>query len=169
MFARAFHPRRFLLAVQRTEPFRDYCRLRGIPLGEMETISKGDVNQWAAALATLPPGAQARIELELAQVNELSGRDGIAHLLDAAAGGDLPGDDLPGGAALALWFFLHRPALFQEVFFHHEVIGARPWRSGHAVAGVTVDDLPAKAAALGDELRAFFRRDAGTGRFCAVE
>jgi hypothetical protein len=123
MFAREFHPPRFLRAVAGTEPFRDYCRLRGIPLDEPGTVGEADVNRWAAAVAALPADTQARIELELAQVNELAGRDGIAHLLDAAAGGDLPGDE----------------------------------------------DLPGRAAALGEELRVFFRQDSGTGRFCAVE
>src|SRR5438874_939182 len=75
MFARAFHPARFLRTVSGTDPFREYCRARG----------------------------------------------------------------------------------------------ARAWRSARAAAGIAVSDVEGKAAALGEELRAFFRRDAGTGRFCAVE
>ncbi len=55
------------------------------------------------------------------------------------------------------------------MFFHHEVREARAWRVAKAAPGVALEDLPGKAAALGEELRAFFRRDAGTGRFCAVE
>jgi hypothetical protein len=169
MFAREFHPHRFLRAAHGTEPFRAYCRLRGIPLDEAKNTRQADVNRWSSAIATLPPDAKARIELELAQVNELAGGDGISHLLDAAVGGELPGDDIPGGPALALWFFLRRPALFREVFFHHEVREARYWRAARAPAGVAAADLPGRATALGEELRAFFRRDSGTGRFGAVE
>lgn len=170
MFSSVIHPASFLRAVVGTVPFEEYCRLRAIPFAPRP----GDghdrpLDRWAAALAALPPDAQARVEFELAQVQELSGPDAGAHLLDAAAGGTLPTDDVPGGNPLALWFLVHRPDLFQEVFFHHEVAEVESWRTARAAADLPVGDLAAKARELGEEVRAFFRRSAGTGRFCAVE
>ena len=37
-------------------------------------------------------------------MDELSGSDATDHLLDAAAGGELPPEDVSRGAAVALWF-----------------------------------------------------------------
>ena len=57
----------------------------------------GTFDRWAAAVAALPPDVQARVEMELAQVHELSGMEASAHLLQAAGGGALPGDEVAAG------------------------------------------------------------------------
>jgi hypothetical protein len=170
LFARDFHPAPFLRAVAGTEAFADYCGRRRIAF----TLAAGrgsepPLERWAAAVAALPPEAQARIELELAQAHELSGAEANAHLVEAAQGGELPGEDVPAGPALALWFLVHRPALFQDVFFHHEMSEVHHWRLARAEAHLEIADLEGKVRTLQDEVRAFFRRGAGTGRFCAAE
>lgn len=170
MFSSGFRPAPFLRAVAGTEPFRAYCELRGIafaqPPGDGQETPH---DRWAAAVGALSPDAQARVELELAQVHELSGQDAVNHLVEAAGGGSLPTDDVPAGAAVALWFLVHRPELFQDVFFHHEVSEVHTWRTGRASPHLAVPDLAAAADALGEAVREFFRQSSGTGRFCAVE
>lgn len=99
---------------------------------------------------------------------ELADPDGNAHLL-ATGAGRVPPDDVPAGLALALWFLLHHPEEFREVFFHHEVRDAHAWRSGKGPAGASPAHLIARAGDLRDALRAFFRRAEGSGRFCAVD
>ncbi len=166
MFARGFHPSRVLRSVAGTELFREFCQSRAIPIGDIPPDQDGTM---MVALASLPPDAQARIQLELAQVNELAGRDGNAHLLEAAGDEEIPGVEISGGPALALWFLLYQPRLFHEVFFHHEVEDVRAWRSARAAANLRIDDLSAAAAALAEELRTFFGRGTGGARFCVVE
>jgi hypothetical protein len=167
MFARHFHPSRFLLDVYGTEPFREYCRTRHIPFDQ--SAPEVDADRWRSAISTLTPDTQARIELELAQVNELAGSDANAHLVEVGQSTSVPPVDIPGGAILALWFFVHHPDLFQDVFFHHEVRDVQAWRLAKAEVDLDIGDLPQKATGLGEELRAFFRQEAGLGRFCAVE
>jgi hypothetical protein len=167
MFTREFCPARFLRRVARTTSFRDYCRTRGVPYDPV--IHGSDEQRWAAALASLPPDAQARIELELALVTELSDDDGTAHLLAAASGGLLPPDDVPSGVGVALWFLLHRPDLLHEVFLHHETGDDHHWQRAKSASAIVIDDLGRSASALADGLREVFRRDAGCGRFCAVD
>ncbi|HYH66806.1 MAG TPA: hypothetical protein VD866_19085 [Urbifossiella sp.] len=167
MFTREFSPARFLSCVARTTTFRDFCRTRRVPYDS--TVDGTDDRRWAAALASLPPEARARIELELAMVTELSGDDGTAHLLAAAAGGPLPPDDVPGGAGVALWFLLHRPDLLHGVFLHHESGDDLHWRRAKAAAAIVIDDLDRAGSALAEGLREVFRHDAGSGRFCVVD
>lgn len=167
MFTRGFHPARFLRTAVATGPFREYCRSRGIVFTAHAADDVGE--RWRTAIDALPADTQARVDLELAQVNELATPEGAAHLVEAAAGGDLPPDHLSPGPALALWFFLRRPTVFQAVFFQHEVSEVHSWRAAQAAVGLPLDDLSGRAARLGDELRRFFRRTAGTGRFCAVD
>lgn len=170
MFTRDFHLARFLRVLHGTEPFADYCRSRGIHLAPTSTRpAADDVSCWSAALATLPEEARTRVERELAWVNELGGRDGVDHLLDAAGDGGVPPDDVPAGPAVALWFFVHRPDHFHEVFFHHETREASAWRTARARPGIAAETLPDKAPALAAELQSFFRRVSGGGRFCAVD
>jgi hypothetical protein len=166
MFTRQFHLSRFLRNISGMETFQAYCRSREIQIER--DILDGDLNRWKSMITTLSPDAQARIEFELAQVNELSGRDGNDHLVEAN-NGDQPPVDVPGGAALALWFLVHQPDLFREVFFHHEVREVHAWRSAKAKAKLDLGDLSQKADVLGEGLRALFRQEAGTGKFCAVE
>ncbi len=172
MFARPFHPGRFLRSVHGTEPFIAFCRDRSIPFAQDPGIPPrpGDVERWTRALAQLPSPQQARVELELSQVNELSGRDGVRHLLEAAEEGiGLPPEGIPDGAPLALWFFLHHPDFFREVLLQHEVRGTGAWQCAQARPGLTLDRLDERAAALADGLRAFFRAGQGSGRFGAVD
>lgn len=167
MLTREFCPARFLRCVSRTTTFRDFCRTRRIPYDP--AVDKIDDRRWAAAVASLPSEARVHIELELALVTELSGDDGTAHLLAAAAGGLLPPDDIPGGEGVALWFLLHRPELFHEVFLHHESGDGGHWRRAKSAAAIVIDDLGRAGSALAEGLREVFRRDAGSGRFCAVD
>lgn len=167
MFARDFHPARFLRGVYATGPFRDYCALRGIAFAQdLSEPDAASLRRWAEALSSLSREEQARVELDLAWVNEMAGRDGLAHLRDAI--GEAPPADVPDGVPLALWFFVRHQDVFHEVFVHHEVREAGTWRAVRMAPSRLPTD-PAAAAALGEELCAFFRLDAGAGRFCAVD
>jgi hypothetical protein len=170
MFSRPFYPDHFLRSVYGTESFGDYCRDRKIPFeqGASASAKPGDCRRWTAALSQLPHDRHAQVEMELATVNEMAGADGTAHLLEAA-GEMLPPESVPRGAALSLWYFLHHPAYFHEVFFHHEIRDVESWRTAEAPPAIALPDLPKKAAALGDALCAFFRLREGAGRFCTVE
>src|SRR5436305_1230756 len=106
MFTRRFHPDRFLRSVYGTQPFVDYCRQRHIAFEQTLSTSPGaaDLQRWSAALSQLSHEEHAQVELELATVNEMAGRDAVAHLIEAAGEQELPGDTIPAGAPLALWF-----------------------------------------------------------------
>ncbi len=172
MFSRTFHPDRLIRTLSGTEPFADYCRARGIALDPFPHApgTTGDrMRRWTAALAQLPSDAQARVELELATVNEMSGADAVAHLLEAAAGRELPDETVPAGAPTALWFALRHPDLFHEVFLHHQVREVDGWRQGRGPPGVVFDDLDGRAVFLAERVKGFFRLREGTGRFCAVD
>jgi hypothetical protein len=169
VIARAFHPARLLRTLWGTGVLSDYCRLRGIPFAAAGRWREGTPARWDAAVALLPPELRAQVELDLAQVHELSGRDGNAHLEEAAGDGEVAPADVPGGAPLALWYFVRHPDLFQTVFFHHEARDARAWRMARAPSGLAVEDLPARARALAAGLRPFFGRGGGEGPFAAVE
>jgi hypothetical protein len=171
MFTRTFHPGRFLRCAYGSEPFADYCRSRGIAFDQATpaALGAGDFTGWVAALSRLPPAEQARVELELSRVYELSTREAVDHLVQAAGAGHLPPDHVPGGVPLALWYFVHRPDHFSAVFLRHEVREAEGWRPARAAPQLAMDDLAAKADALAGELKAFFRLTEGSGRFCAVD
>lgn len=167
MYVRDFDLRRFVTSVYGTKPFAEYCRVRGIAFDMPEggLPHARDQRRWVAALARLSPVRRSRVEDELARVNELAGREGVAHLLETAH--VRPPEHVPFGAPLALWFFLSNSPLFDEVYFHHEVREIRSWRIARAVPGVTLDNLPQKARALEAGLRTLFRL--GAKRFCTVE
>ena len=171
MLTHPFHPGRFLQSVYGTEPFVDYCRERGIPFEQelCAPLGKDDARRWASALAQMPHERNAQTELEMATVNAMGGADATAHLIEAADGGDLPPDSVPGGVPLALWFFLRHPSLFREVFLHHEIEDVDSWRTGHAVAGIALSDLDGKAGALAEGLRAFYRPRLGSVPFCSID
>ena len=169
MFARTFHPGRLIRSVQDTSPFREYCLLRSIPDPLLTAIPGEERDPWAAALQALAPDTQARVELEMAEINELAGHEGNTHLLDAGEGREPPPLDVPAGAPLALWYLLHHPDLFHEVFLHHEIRSVRSWRIARAAAHVRLDDPGVSAARLASGLREFFRLDGGAGRYCAVD
>lgn len=171
MFTRPFRPARFLRSVFGTEPFVDYCGQRRIAFTQEPSapLEAEDARRWTAALAELPHDRHALVELELATVNEMAGDDAIAHLLEAADGKDLPPASVASGAPVALWFFLHHPSLFREVFFHHEIEEIDSWRTAHAEARLDVAELAGRGAELVEGLRRFFRPDAGAGAFCTVD
>jgi hypothetical protein len=169
MFTRTFHPDRFLKAVQGTEPFAEYCRRRGLAMLAGEWQEGTMLRAWKAALQQLSTPAQAIVELELAQANELADCGGIDHLLAAAEGLLLPPDTLPTNAALTLWFLVHHPTLFHEVFLQHEIQEVACWEHARAPAVVAIGELEAASAALAEALRSFYQLREGTGRFCVVE
>ena len=123
MFLHPFHPGRFLRSVYGSDSFVEYCRDREIAFDHVRSspFRKDDERRWTAALAELSRGRQAQVELELATVNEMAGADATAHLLEALEGKDCPPESVAAGAPLALWFLLHHPATFREVFFQHEI------------------------------------------------
>jgi len=170
MFVRNFFPDRFVRSIYGTEPFREYCGLRNIVLepGALTPMQDGQYRQWMAALGELPGDQQVQVELDLAKVNEMGDRDAVAHLLTAAEGRELPSDLIPGDAAVALWFFLHHPDIFHEVFLHQEIHEAECWRSAQAPPGLLLNYLDGKAAALTATVKDFFQGREGIGRFCAV-
>jgi len=171
MFLRPFHPERFLQSVYGTESFADYCRSRRIPFKQRQDTlpGPGDARRWAAVLAQLPHEQHAQVELELATVNEMALPAATARLLEVAGEAEVPEDAIPGGAPLALWFLVHRAALFKEVFLHHEIEEVDSWRTGQAPRGLTLSDLDDRAAILAEALPAFFRIRTGKQPFCTVE
>lgn len=171
MFTRPFHPDHFLRSVYGTEPFVDYCRHHHIVFEQAPAtrLQTADVRRWVAALAQLSREQHAQVELEMATVNEMAHPEAVAHLLEVAEGKELPPDHVPGGAPLALWFLLHHPDLFHEVFLHHEIREVDSWRTAKAPAHLRLLDLDPRARALAATLRKFFQAHEGTGRFCAVE
>lgn len=170
MFTRPFHPDRFLRSVLGTEPFRDYCRQRRIVFEQGSSSPGVDaVRRWSAALAELPHEQHGQVELELATVNEMAGTEALTHLAEAVEGRTMPPDSVPRGIPVALWFLVHHPHLFYEIFFRHEVQEVRAWRTARAAKGLAIDDGKDRAAALTEVMRVFFRVHEGTGRFCTVE
>ena len=171
MFTRPFRPESFLSAVYGTEEFVDYCRQRHVPFEQTiaARLQKGDLRRWTAALAEIPREQHAQLELELATVNEMAGSDSVAHLIEAAGAANLPPDTVAIGAPLALWFFLHHPVLFHEVFLHHEIQEVESWHTAHAPPQSAIANLEWKAMTLTEELREFFRIREGTGHFCTVD
>jgi hypothetical protein len=171
MFTLPFLPRRFLRTVYGTAIFIEYCRERAIPF--THELSRQflpiDALRWAAALAELPREQCARVEMELATVNEMSSSDAVAHLLETAGRTEVPPDDVPRGAPLALWFCLRHPGLFRQVFLYHELQELDSWRTATATPGLALADLEGRRTVLAKALHSFFQLREGTGRFCAVD
>jgi hypothetical protein len=160
--------RQLLPSLMGTAPFLEYCEWRGIVL-EKEAMATANVGRWQEAVRDLPEAVQARVELELAQVAELSHPPAVELLCAAAAGREIAPDLVPGEAPLALWFFLHQAALFQEVLFQYELKDVAAWRTAHAPAGLALGEDASRQSALAESLREFFRRCDGSGRYCTVE
>jgi hypothetical protein len=171
MFIGTLASRQFLRRIYGTEPFGEYCRSRNLAFKHRVGVSMtgDDYARWQAALRTLPEAAQARVELELAQVNDMADPRAIAQLMEGACEGGLPPDGIPGNTALALWFLVRRPDLFREVFFAREIGDAHSWRVARSAPGIVLDDLPRRQASLARTLQQFFRLHEGIGRFCIVE
>jgi hypothetical protein len=154
---------RFLRTVAGTAVFRAYCRARQIPLPKT-AVSPTGAAAWAKSLAAVPRDRRERIGAEVAAVHELGGGEGVLHLIEASRGAPPPPAAVPDGAPLALWFLLHRPETFWEVYLHHEPREADLRFVGRAAAGLSVPGLPRRAGALAAALTAFFRAHDGTGR-----
>jgi hypothetical protein len=171
MFTRSFHPRPFLRSVYGTAPFVEYCALRGIAFRQSlgAPMTDRDFLHWQVALLCRPETEQARVELELSQVNDLAHAAPLALLLDAVQGWGVPPAFLPGGPPLALHFFLHHPDLFQEVFLQQEIGTLECWRTATAPAGLAPAELLNRRDRLAESLKEFFRIREGRGQFCAVE
>ena len=169
MFSRDFHPTAFLRRLIGSEPFFEYCRERGIPFGEFGGSPHDDMRRWSDTLRASPKELQAQVELEFAQVNELSGRDGMDHLLASLNEGNMPPTDIPAGTPLSLWFLLHQREVFDTVFLQHEVREVRSWRFARTEPNLSVNELAARTETLAKALRQFFRIESGTGQFCAAE
>ena len=60
-----------------------------------------DERRWRTALAALPEAEQLRVELELAQVNEMAGADALLPLVPTVRDRGLPPDTVPDGIPLA--------------------------------------------------------------------
>lgn len=171
MFLRDFFPGQFLHSVYGTVPFVEYCRQRGVPFEQNEKRPRpaDALERWMSALAELPRGSHAAVELDLAKVNELSAEGAMALLLQAAGPGPIPPDSVPSGAPVSLWFLLHRPDVFHEVLMRHESGECMAWRTVRVAAGLPLRNLRAKAVDLETELRGFFRRSDASNPPCAVD
>jgi hypothetical protein len=170
MFSRPFDPSGFLRSVHSTEPFLDYCRERNVSFLQTPLASQTeDPCRWAAALAQLPPDQRARVELELAAVHAMAGTEAVAHLVETAGPGHLPPESVPGGAPLALWFSLHHPVFFHEVFLHHETRDADSWRIARGPRWLALADLKGLGSALANTLMDFFWEREGASQCCIVD
>lgn len=171
MLTRTFIPRQLLRQVYGTEPFVQYCAGRNLPFEQRAGLAmeREDFVRWQAVLAELPETEQAKVEVELARVNEMAHADAVRQLLAAASARGLPSDSVPGDTALALWFLVHCPELFHEAFLQHEIGEVGAWRTVRVPPGIAIPDLPGRKAALAESLREFFRLSEGTGQFCVVD
>lgn len=171
MFTRTFIPWQLLRHVYGTEPFVQYCRSRSLAFEQRPGLAMepGDFTRWQSVLRALPEADQAKVELELAQVNEMAHADAVAQLLAAASERGLPSDLVPGETALALWFLLHYPVLFQEVFLQQEVGEISAWRTVRVPLGIATPDVSVRKEALANSLKECLSLHEGTGRFCVVD
>src|SRR5712671_6885505 len=98
MFMRTFNPRQLLRRVYGTELFAEYCASRSLRFEQRPGVvmEQEDYTRWQTVLRELPKTEQSRVELELAQVNELAHADAVAQLLTAASGRALPPESVPG-------------------------------------------------------------------------
>lgn len=168
MHVRDFDPSHFLKCVSGTRPFAEYCRHRGLTTPCERRRRLRVTTCWSLeSLAELPVELRATVERELARVNEMAGREGIAHLMEAT--NVQPPVSIPAGAPLALWYFLHHRESFDEIFYHHEVREVRSWRVACATPRLSRDHLQSRTDAFESALRNFFQLGSRSGRFCVVE
>ena len=161
----------FLRTVFGTAPFREYCRARRIDFRRLtpRLLHTDGLRDWSEALAQLVPGGRARVERELSEVEGMSEREALTHLLEAEAGLPSPPAGIPDGPPLALWFFLRRPATFRAVSSHHEERDEPPWRVARIARGSVRGNPLMKARALANALRTFVFPDARGIRSCAID
>lgn len=171
MFTRTFHPRHFLSYVYGTEPFAEYCQLRGIAFEQLVGMAMRDDDffRWYDVVRALPESATSQMELDLARVNELAHPRAIELLIAASRGKTLPPDDVPSDHARALWFYLNQPDLFHETFLRLQADEFHSWRSFEVPSSVDPLLVIDRRNALAGSLKKFFRSHEGTGRFCAVD
>ena len=161
----------FLRTVFGTAPFREYCRARRIDFRRHppRRAHPCGLLDWSEALKRLVPDARARVEQELSEVEGMSGRDGLAHLLGAGEDLPPPPSGIPAGPPLALWFFMRRPATFRAVSSHHEERAEPPWRVARIAKGTVRGNPLTKALALAKALQAFVFPGAPAMRSCAID
>lgn len=162
---------RFLRRIYGAEPFLEYCYRNDIAFDQTGSgpMPAGSVDHWLVALEQLPRERRTQVEAELAAVQELADPEAGNHLLAAIEGQSMPADTIPEGPALALWFFLHHPAIFQAVQLHRETCEADDWYSVQTNPGIAIENLDSKAVLLGASLREFFAKHSGIGRFSTIE
>ncbi len=127
-----------------------------------------DLCRRAIELAQASHQHVAGVEPTLATLVAMARPEAIAHLLAAARPEELPPDTIRDGPPLAVWFFLHRPELFDAVSRHHECAEAASWHSAQAPPGLALADLDERRRALQAALSEFFRMREGIGRLCRV-
>lgn len=169
MLRRTIELGRFLRSVQGTEVLREYCAQRGIDFIPHAEGGETDVEHWQHAVARLSPARQADFELEVAQVQELSNRESIYHLIDACAEQGLPADLIVGEVAQALWFLVHQPGIFQEVYFSEATLESQSWQNAQATPGIHVPSDGGRRTAFERELKHFFQIQESNGRFVASQ
>jgi hypothetical protein len=154
-----------------TDLFEEYCRRRKIRLQQVVgfLMTEMDEVRWKDALRSLSEEEQAQIDLELLQVQELGRTETLELLVVALKGKNLPSDTIVHGAPLSLWFFLHHPRLFQEVYFQRELEEMRAWRVAKIPASLSVQDALKATKTLAGQLRRLFQGKEGIGRFSVVE
>lgn len=133
----------------RTPVFREYCRRRGVVARTRArgTPPEANLRSWHADLAKAAPGRRSLVEHELARVAELSGAEAVAHLIDAAGVTGAPPAAVPAGPPVALWFLVHRPAVFEAVRRHH-VDSTSAWRAARPALSDGGPDPASRADAL---------------------
>ena len=58
---------------------------------------------------------------------------------EVAGDGIVAPDSIPRGTPLALWFLVHHPHHFHEVFFRHEIQEVRAWRTARSTPGLALE------------------------------
>jgi hypothetical protein len=163
---------RLLRGVHDSPVFAEYCRRRRLPV--LHTAS-GDrwnesVQSWTQGVADLPEGRRSKVDRELEAVRDLSGSDASAHLLSAAREAGRPPRSVREWGPVALWFLVHRHALFWEVFYRHESREVDLWHAAQTVPGLHPHPADRRRRTqIAKTVGAFFGEDGGGARHCSAE
>lgn len=126
---------RFLRAVRQGNQLARYCQSRRVPPPPPGACSPDAARAWAEKLGALDREDRDRMGREVDAVGELSSPCASAHLHAAGGGGQVPPH--AGSPALdALWFLLHRPAVFWGVFSRHLRSRHEVWLAARAAPGL---------------------------------